>query len=333
MSTTMSKMVLFDEIGGPEVLRIGELDLGEPGPGEVRIRVDAFGLNRAEVLFRAGTYYYQPTLPVSRNGYEAAGVVESVGEGVRDFAPGDPVSTFRVPELSAYGVHGEHAVLSAADLVHRADGIDAVTGTSVWLTYSTAYGALVETAGMRPGDTVLITAGSSAVSLAAIQVANHLGAIPVVTTRTAAKRQRLLDAGAAHVIALDEGDLVKRVQAVTDGHGADLAFDSVGGPELEEVAAALVPGGSITVYGWLNPDRALLPRNWPQTIHTYANMALMADAKVRRRTVHFVNAGLRSGSFKPVIDHVYDGLEQVTQAHRRMESNDQFGKLVVTVRH
>ncbi|MFE2428389.1 zinc-dependent alcohol dehydrogenase family protein [Streptomyces sp. NPDC059373] len=328
-----AKTVLFDEIGGPEVLRVEEIEIPDPGPGEVRIRVDAFGLNRAEALFRAGAYYYQPTLPGSRNGYEAAGVVDAVGEGVGDLAPGDPVSTFRVPELSAYGVHGEYAVLASTDLVHRAEGVDVVTGTSVWLTYATAYGGLVETGGMRPGDTVLITAGSSAVSLAAIQVVNHLGAIPVVTTRTGAKRDRLLEAGAAHVLALDEGDLVKRVQAVTGGQGADLAFDSVGGPEFEELAQALVPGGAVIVYGWLNPDRPLLPRNWPQTIHTYANYALMADPKVRRRTVHFINAGLRSGSFKPVIDRVYEGIEQVADAHRRMESNEQFGKIVVTVQH
>jgi NADPH:quinone reductase-like Zn-dependent oxidoreductase len=114
---------------------------------------------------------------------------------------------------------------------------------------------------------------------------------------------------------------------------ADLAFDSVGGPEFEELAQALVPGGAVIVYGWLNPDRPLLPRNWPQTIHTYANYALMADPKVRRRTVHFINAGLRSGSLKPVIDRVYEGIEQVADAHRRMESNEQFGKIVVTVRH
>ncbi|MEV4443671.1 alcohol dehydrogenase catalytic domain-containing protein [Streptomyces sp. NPDC049577] len=112
----MAKRVVFDELGGPEVLRIEEVDLGEPGPGEVLVRVDALGLNRAEALFRSGGYYYQPTLPGSRVGYEAAGEVLAVGAGVSGFAVGDAVLTAGVGEMSSEGVYGDRLLVPAGVL-------------------------------------------------------------------------------------------------------------------------------------------------------------------------------------------------------------------------
>jgi len=141
------------------------------------------GLNRADALFRAGTYYYQPTLPGSRNGYEAAGTVEAVGEDRTAFAPGDLVMTAANFELSAHGVYGERVLLDESAVVSRPAGVDAVTAAAVWVTYCTAYGALVRTAGMEPGDRVLITGASSGVGTAALQVARRVGAIPIATTR------------------------------------------------------------------------------------------------------------------------------------------------------
>src|SRR5690349_2699979 len=217
----MTMTVLFDELGGPEVLRLAELEPGEPGPEEVRIRVEAIGLNRAEALFRSGTYVYPANLPGSRLGYEAAGVIEAVGDDVKGFSVGDAVSAVPTFLMTEYGTYAESVVLPAHALVQRPDGVDAVSGAATWMAYTTAYGLMVEYGNIKPGDTVLINAASSGVGLAAIQVANHLGAVPVATTRTSAKSQRLLDAGAAHVIATEEQDLVKEVLSVTDGRGVE----------------------------------------------------------------------------------------------------------------
>ncbi|MFE0104748.1 zinc-dependent alcohol dehydrogenase family protein [Streptomyces sp. NPDC059009] len=228
--------VVFDTLGGPEVLQTKELDLAAPAPGQLLIRVEALGLNRAEALFRAGTYYYRPTLPGSRLGYEAAGVVEAVGEGVTAFAPGDPVMTGPGIEMGAQGVYAERIVLPESAVVARPAGIDAVTGAAAWLTYTTAYGGLLETAGLRPGDHVLITGASSGVGTAAIQVARRIGAIPLATTRTAAKRAELLALGAEHVIVTDEQDLAAETERATGGRGAEVLFDAIGGPDLPERA-------------------------------------------------------------------------------------------------
>ncbi|WP_326783566.1 zinc-dependent alcohol dehydrogenase family protein [Streptomyces sp. NBC_00151] len=328
----MAKQVVFDEIGGPEVLRIEQVELGEPGPGEVLLRVDALGLNRAEALFRSGGYYYQPNLPGSRLGYEAAGEVVALGAGVTDFAVGDQVLTTITSEMSANGTYGDALRLPAGDLIHRPGGTDPVTGAALWLSYSTAYGALVEKGELRPGDTVLITAASSSVGVAAIQTARHLGAIPIAVTRSAAKRERLEQLGAAHVIALDEGDLLKQVAEITDGRGAQIVFDAVSGPGLADIAQAVAPGGLLIVYGWLDPRPAPLPLNWTLRILGYGNLQVTGDPAVRRRVWHFLDAGLRAGTVAPVIDRTFD-LEEIAEAHRHLESNSQIGKIVVTVDH
>jgi NADPH:quinone reductase-like Zn-dependent oxidoreductase len=332
----MARAVLFDRLGGPDVLRIEDIPASDPGAGELRIRVDAVGLNRAEALFRAGTYFEQPVLPRSRIGYEAAGAVAAVGPGVEGFALGDQITTTAGFSMRDYGVYADEAVVPATSVLHRPPSVDVVTGAAVWLTHPTAYGALVERAGLRPGDTVLITAASSGVGLAAIQVANQVGAIPIAVTRGEVKRQALLDAGAAHVIVADAGDLAKQVLEVTDGRGADVAFDSVGGPGVHELSAVVAVGGMLIVYGWLSNQPTPLPMNWDRgiTVFGYSNADYVARNPARlRRTEHFVNTGLRIGTLTPVIDRVFDDLTDVVEAHQRMESNEQVGKIVVRVRH
>ncbi|MGW2559648.1 zinc-dependent alcohol dehydrogenase family protein [Streptomyces sp. NPDC001514] len=329
-SHTMTRAVLFHDLGGPEVLTVEDVPLREPGRGEVLIRVEAIGLNRADALFRSGTYYYRPTLPGSRIGYEAAGIVEATGDGVTGFAPGDPVLAAANFDFGVHGVHAERIVLPETSVVARPDGTDAVTAAAVWLTYSTAYGGLVTTGGLRPGDHVLITGASSGVGTAAIQTAARIGALPIATTRTDTKRQRLLDLGAAHVIATDEEDLVKEVARITGGHGAQLAFDAIGGPGFARIGDALTPGGAAVLYGWLDPRPSELSRNWPHTVHTYNNHVYTESEAGRRRAAHFIASGLRDGSLSPVVGATFDGLERIVDAHRLMESNTHFGKIVVS---
>ncbi|MFG1948643.1 zinc-dependent alcohol dehydrogenase family protein [Nonomuraea sp. NPDC048826] len=327
-----ARTVRFHELGGPDVLKIEDVRLDAPGPGEVRVRVEAIGLNRAEALFRAGTYYYQPTLPGSRLGFEAAGTVEKVGPEVTGFAPGDAVSIISDQEMSRHGVYADRVNVPARSLLPRPAPVDAITGAAVWTTYLTAYGALAEVGRANPGDSVVITAASSGVGLAAIQIANHLGAVPVAVTRTAAKSTRLLEAGAAHVIAADEGDLVSRVHAVTGGEGARIVFDAVGGPGLSELAETVAAGGLLVVYGWLDPRPAPLPMNWPITVHGFNVGSITADPDRMSRARAFIEAGLRAGTLKPAVDRTFD-LADIAEAHRYLESNTQVGKVVVTVQH
>ncbi|MFF3985095.1 zinc-dependent alcohol dehydrogenase family protein [Streptomyces sp. NPDC001797] len=330
----MAKLVQFDRIGGPEVLTLREVEVGAPGAGEVRIRVDAIGLNRAEIMYREGAYFYAPVFP-SLLGYEAAGVVEAVGEGVTGLAEGDAVGV--VPQFlqTDYGTYGDHVIVPASAVVPRPAGADPVRAAAVWMAYITAYGPLAESGRVRPGDHVLITAASSSVGLAAIQIARHVGAIPIATTRGPGKKQRLLDAGAAHVIVTDEEDLPARIKEITGGEGVRLAFDPVAGPGVETLAQGIAPGGFLVVYGALDPRPTPLPnaQSFPAlNSSTYTLFEITTDPERLRRAVAFVNAGLASGSFDPVVDRTFD-LADIAEAHRYMAANEQVGKIVVTVGH
>ncbi|MFF1381578.1 zinc-dependent alcohol dehydrogenase family protein [Streptomyces sp. NPDC058308] len=324
-----ARTVLFDETGGPDVLRVEEVPLPAPGPGEVLVRVEALGLNRAEALFRAGAYYYQPALPGSRLGYEAAGTVEAVGPGVSAHSPGDAVLTGPGIEMSAQGVYADRVVLPATAVVARPAGLDAVTGAATWLTYSTAYGGMLETGGLRPGDHVVVTAASSGVGVAALQTAARIGAVPIAVTRTGEKRRQLLDNGAALVVASDTDDVVKEVRRFTGDKGAELIFDAVGGPGLAELARSATTTGTVVVYGSLDRRLMAVPLNWPMTVHGYANTHLSSTPEGLRRINAFIASGLRDGTFRPVVGEVFEGLESIRDAHRLMESNEHVGKIVV----
>ncbi len=239
----MARVVRFHRTGGPEVLQIEDLEVGDPGPGEVKIRVEAIGLNRAEAMFRSGTYLEEPRLP-ARLGYEASGVVEVLGPGVAGLKPGDPISVIPAFSLNKYGVYAEEAIVPASAVVKRPAGLRAVEAAAVWMAYPTAYGALISIGEVALGDGVLIPAASSSVGLAAIQIANAVGAVPIATTRTAEKRERIRQAGAAHVIVTNDQDLVAEVMRITQGKGARVIFDPVAGPWIEKLAQAAAPRAS-----------------------------------------------------------------------------------------
>ncbi|GAA3397001.1 zinc-dependent alcohol dehydrogenase family protein [Streptomyces roseoviridis] len=308
-----------------------EIALPAPGPSELRMRVEAIGLNRAEALFRSGAYYYPATLPGSRLGYEAAGLVEEVGEGVTAYAPGDAVLAAANFDFGVHGVYAERVVLREEYVVPRPAGVDAVAGAAAWLAYSTAYGGMVEAGGLRPGGHVVITGASSGVGTAAIQTALRIGAVPVAATRERAKRERLLALGAPHVVVTDEEDLVGAVRGITGGRGADVVFDAVGGPGFARLGGALRPEGTAVLYGWLDRRPAEVPLQWPLTVRGYANGAVVRTAEGRARMAGFIGSGLRDGSLAPVVAETFEGLGSMADAHRLMESHAHIGKIVVRV--
>ncbi|MEV4340732.1 zinc-dependent alcohol dehydrogenase family protein [Streptomyces sp. NPDC049590] len=330
MSTT-ARTVLFHETGGPDVFTVEKTVLPAPGPDEVLVRVEALGLNRAEAMLRTGTYFYQPTLPGSRNGYEAAGEVTAAGSEVTAFAPGDAVLSAANFHLSTHGVYGDHVLLPQSALVPRPAGVDAVTAAAVWLTYTTAYGALVERGRLTAGHRVLITGASSGVGTAAIQVARRAGAVPIATTRTEAKRQALLDLGAEHVIVTGREEVAEETRRLTGGRGADIVLDAIGGPHLRELGAAAAEDALLISYGWLSDRPAELPLQWPLTVHGYSNLVLTGTPEGRDRALHYLASGLADGTLRPVIGEVFDGLDRMADAHRLMESNTHTGKIVVRV--
>jgi NADPH:quinone reductase-like Zn-dependent oxidoreductase len=329
----MARVVRFHQVGGPEVLRVEQLEVPPPGKGEVQISIKALGLNRAESMFRSGQYLEAPKLP-ARLGYEAAGTVTAVGPDVRGFKVGDAVSTIPSFSLNAYGLYGDLANAPIHAVTHHPASLSWVEAAAVWMQYLTAYGALIDIGKLTSGDTILIPAASSSVGLAAIQIANRVGAVPVAMTRGKSKRQALLDAGAAHVITTDEQDLVKEVLGITGGKGARIVFDPVGGPTFAKLAQATARLGILFLYGALSREPTPLPlfevlSKWA-TIRGYVLMEITGDPERLERAKRSVNDGLADGSFKPLVAKTFP-LDQIVEAHRYMESNQQIGKIVVTV--
>jgi NADPH:quinone reductase-like Zn-dependent oxidoreductase len=184
------------------------------------------------------------------------------------------------------------------------------------------------------GDFVIIPAASSSVGLAAIQLVNYAGATPIAFTRTSAKRRQLLEAGATHVIATEEVDMLQEVMRITDGKGARVIFDPVGGPNFPKLIAALAHRGIAYLYGLLGEGETPIPilqllRKLP-TIKVYSLSYVVADEARRKAAVDYILKGLDNGALKPVIDRTFK-FDEMVEVHRYLEGNSHFGKIVVTV--
>ncbi|MEY9109556.1 NADPH:quinone reductase-like Zn-dependent oxidoreductase [Bradyrhizobium yuanmingense] len=329
----MARAVRFHRHGGPDVLRIETIDVPPPATGEVQIRVKALGLNRAEALLRRGTYIERATFP-SGLGVEAAGIVDAVGDDVTSFVPGDVVSI--VPPLSMvrWPAYAELATFPAELIVKHPPELGFKKAAAVWMQYLTAYGALVDIARLGRGDIVAITAASSSVGIAAIQIANRVGATAIALTRTSAKLGALRDAGAAHVVASDEDDIRARLEAIAGSNGVRVVFDAVGGPAFEPLTAAMSPGGILIEYGGLSPEPTPFPLFNVLTkslvLRGYLVHEIIRDPARLAQAKAFILDGLSDRTLQPVIARTFR-FEDIVEAHRFLESNDQFGKIVVTI--
>ena len=236
--------------------------------------------------------------------------------------------------MNSYGTYGEIVIVPEHAVVKHPKSLSYAEGASVWMMFVTAYGALIEDAKVTKGDFVIIPAASSSVGLAAIQIANYAGTTSIALTRTSEKRQQLLDAGAAHVIATEETDLVQEVKRITGGNGARVAFDPVGGPTLTKLVEALSFNGILYIYGALSTDVTPLPIldmiARVITVKAHNIWLTSGDEARRKAAVEYVLKGLESGALKPVIDRTFK-FDEMVEVHRYLEKNGQFGKIVVTV--
>lgn len=328
----MARVIRVHELGGPEVLRIEDLEVGDPGPGLVRIRVSAVGLNRAEAMYRSGRYPIKPELP-TLIGYEGVGVVEAIGPGVTGYSEGDRVCVLPMIRQGDYGIWGEKAIVPARILLPAPPGLSDAEAASIWMQYMTAF-ALIEVAEVGLDDGVIVRAASSSVGLAAIQLTNWAGGISIAATRTHEKADALRENGAAHVVATDEEDLVAQVMEITRGRGAYVAFDPVGGPYVETLANALRERGILFVYGGLSESPTPYP-HWPMAFKGCSMRGWVASEIWNHphrfeRAKETILAGLAGGQLKPVIAKEFSGLESLREANEFLESNRQVGKVVVT---
>ena len=328
----MPILIRFHKTGGPEVLQYDKVPARPLQPHEIRLKVEAIGLNRAEVMFREGQYVETPKLP-ARLGYEAAGVVEEVGSGVRGLKPGDRAASIPGFSMNHYGTYGDSVVLPASIMARTPDRLSSIEAAACWMQYCTAY-MLIEFGGVKRGDTVLITAAASSVGQAAIQLVNTVGATPIATTRNAGKVQALLDAGAKALINTKESNLPEEVRRLTNGKGANIIFDPVVGPQLEALCEAAAPSAQIFLYGLLDPRPVPFPLlaalSKDLSIYTYKLTLITGNPERLERVKTWISKRLESGELKPTIARTFP-FNQMIEAHRYMESSEQIGKIVVTV--
>ena len=329
----MPRIVEFTAYGPPEVLAFREVPDPPPPAGEVRIRVRAIGLNRAESMWRRGEYIEPVKLP-ARLGYEAAGIVDALGSGVTQFAVGDAVNVIPSFSMNDYGTYGDLVCVPASAVVRQPESLSFEQAASIWMMFVTAYSALVEDAAIGVGDFVVISAASSSVGLAAIQIANYAGATPIALTRTSAKADQLREVGATHVVATQETDLVQEITRITDGKGARIAFDPIGGPDFPKLLAALAFRGTAYLYGALAEGITPLP-----VLDMIAKMPVIkghniwitsGDPDRLATAVAYIRQGFAEGKLRAVIDRVFS-FDDIVAAHHYLETNGQFGKIVVTL--
>jgi NADPH:quinone reductase-like Zn-dependent oxidoreductase len=284
-------------------------------------------------MWRNDQYVESPKFPAGL-GYEAAGIVDAVGKDVTGLAVGDAVSTIPAFSMNQYFTYGEVIIMPDYAVVKHPKSLSFTEAASIWMMFITAYGALVFDAQVKKGDFVIIPAASSSVGLAAIQIANYAGAAPIALTRTSDKKKRLHEAGAANVFATEEVDLVQEVMRITNGKGARVAFDPVGGPNFPKLISALAYQGIVYIYGALSESDTSIPvlEMIPKmpTVKGYQIALVTGDEARRKAAVEYVVTGLASGALKPVIDRTFK-FDDMVEGHRYLERSGQFGKIVVTL--
>ncbi|KAA0943520.1 MULTISPECIES: zinc-dependent alcohol dehydrogenase family protein [unclassified Pseudomonas] len=329
----MARTVRIHTYGDASVLTLEEVPVPAPAADEVQIDVKAIGLNRAEVMFRNHAYLQEANFP-SRLGYEASGIVRAVGSDVKNFKAGDVVSLIPPLDIARWGTYAEVANIPARLTVKHPPSLSFEQAAAVWMQYVTAYGALIEQAKLTKGDFIIVTAASSSVGLAAIQLARKVGATSIAVTRTSAKRQALIEAGADHVIASEEQDLADEVLKLTEGLGARVVFDPIGGPSFEALTQSMARGGILLEYGALSAEPTPFPLftvlGKSLTLKGFLYTEVVTDDAVLERAKAFILEGLSSGELSPLIARTFP-LDQIQAAHRFLESNGQIGKVVVTV--
>lgn len=324
------RAVIADGGGGPEVLKLIERPVPQPGQGEILVRVHAGGINRPDVFQRLGNY---PPPPGASDilGLEIAGEVVTCGEGATDFAPGD-----RVMALVASGGYADYAVVAQDNAIPVPEGLSMVEAGAIPETYFTVWTNMFDRGGLQPGETVLIHGGSSGIGTTAIQLAKAFGATVFVTAGSPEKCEACLKLGADRAINYREEDFVAVVKEATDGKGVPLIIDMVGGDYIGRNYDAAATEGRIVQIAFLKGGKAevdfrrLMVKRLHHTGSTLRPRSVAQKAEIAHSLREKVVPLLADGRCKPIIDSTFP-LADVAKAHARMDSSAHIGKIVLTM--
>lgn len=324
-----AKAIRIREPGGPEVLEVGEIEVSNPGPTQVLVEVSAAGLNRADCLQRRGFYPAPPGVPADVPGLEFAGVIESVGDSVEAWKPGD-----RVMGIVGGGAMATRLVTEAAELMPIPEGLTFDEAAAVPEVFLTAYDAIILQGGLQKGETVLLHAVASGVGTAAIQLAWVIGAESVGTSRTAHKLPRCTELGLTHAVLVEDGAFAGTVKsAVPDG--VNVILDTVGAAYLAQNVQVIAKRGRIIVIGLMGGVKGELPLGLllakRASIHgsVLRSRSPEEKASLTKSFTEKMLGKFSTGDLKPIIDDALP-MTDIQSAHERMDANKTFGKLVLS---
>ncbi|WP_310462032.1 NADPH:quinone oxidoreductase family protein [Sphaerotilus sp.] len=321
------RALICDSYGPIDQLRVCEVATPEPGPGEVRIRVESASVNFPDALIVQGLYQVKPALPFSP-GAELAGVVEAVGEGVRHLKPGQRVISF-----CGHGAFAELAVVLARQVMPLPEGMDMDTGAALVLTYGTSLHALKDVGRLQAGETLLVLGAAGGVGLAAIELGKQMGARVIAAASSEDKLALCRTVGADETVNYSTEDLRKRVDALTSGEGVQMVYDPVGGDYAEPALRATAWRGRYLVVGFAAGAIPKIPLNLALLKERVLMGVFWGDAVRRDPTTHLANMQqlamwFAEGRIRPVISERV-GLDGARDAIQRMASRQVKGKVVV----
>lgn len=338
----MAQVVQFAQHGGADVLEVVEQPLRQLGRGEVLIEVKAFGIQRADTLWRMGQYLEAPQQFPARLGYDCVGLIKAVGEGVSAWQVGDRVANLPGFSLTEYAVYGDAAIVHQDWLIPLPKiDLSWAEYAAISIPYFTAYFPLFEVAHLPQAEFIIITAAASSVGIAAMQMAKDQGVKIIGTSRTRAKQDSILKLGADYFVATEADDVVQQIRSIVGNRGVDIIFDPIGGAMINTWYQVAKLTGYIIHYGLLDISDAAVPmmpalanavKLDSYIIFEYTGhkaMGLARNPEAIARATQYIIPGFEKGIFTPVIAKSFP-LAAVADAHRYLESNQQVGKVVVT---
>jgi NADPH:quinone reductase-like Zn-dependent oxidoreductase len=341
------KQVVITKAGLPEVLQVREREDPHPRPGEVRVVVEAAGVNFADIMARLGIYADAPPLPCVV-GYEVAGKIDEIGADVAGFNVGADVVA-----LTRFNGYSDLICVPSEQCFLRPAGMNAHDGAAIPVNYLTAYQLMIAMGSLKAGETVLVHSAGGGVGVAAIQLAKYLGA-EIIGTASARKHEALREMGVEQLIDYRTEDFERRVLEMTEGRGVELILDAVGGKSFKKGMRILAPTGRLGMFG-MSAAATGKKRSWISLIKTLLNMPLLEfnpGALINNnKGVFGVNMGhmwsevhllaqwtdvlldlYTQGVIKPHIDRVFS-FEQAADAHHYIQDRKNFGKVLLVPEH
>jgi len=319
------KAVVFEKLGGPEVMKLAEVPKPEVKPGTVLVKVRAAGINFADTLFRQGQYLMQPKLP-DTPGLEAAGEIEAVGAGVTNFKAGQ-----RVAALGAK-MYAEYALAPATQVIPIPDSISFEHAAAIPVQVLTAWHMLHTSHNTRPGQTVLVHSAAGGVGIVAVQIAKAAGARVIGTVSSDAKAALVKEYGADEVINYASHDFAAEANRLTGGRGVDLILDAVGATTLDKGLTCLALFGHLILYGRAGgpPEPLNLFRLFEKSIKVsgFVLYTVAAVPDVMRRGIEESFKLIAEGKLRLLVGKSFP-LAQAAEAHKFMEGRQSTGKLVL----